>query len=115
KQARCFLPFCKILRERVAARSASPIGRSLKYRPGEGRLPKRSLFEPSPCRFAASLSRRGLCTKSRFKANIPLLVRRGGCDSNKISRRLKNGADGVVAKQSVSSERPPRPRVLTNY
>jgi hypothetical protein len=47
-----------MLQERVAARSASPIGQSLKKSPGEGMMPKRFAFEPSPCRFAAFLSRR---------------------------------------------------------
>jgi hypothetical protein len=51
---------------------------------------------------------------------IPLLVRRGGCGTNKKSRSHRSAADGVVAHtqifrkalRNVPSERPPRPRLF---
>src|SRR5262245_45488756 len=57
----------------------------------------------------------GLNTFSQLA--IPLLERRGGCASNKMSRRHRSGADGVVARepnlknafQGLACERPPRP------
>src|SRR5262245_2865626 len=39
----------------------------------------------------------------------PLLERRGGCASNKMSRSHRRGADGVVAYTAWFCERPPRP------